>query len=180
MCGEAAHEPRAPQRGRQLVALDELARKPVLSESAGVVADVLGLLLRHREPQQADLPQGVARAQLLGELEDVPLRVERARVHRARGLDPEALARVVVERGRAGDQESAVAPAGAAGHRPGLEQDRLDPVLREPARAGQAADPAAYHAHLDLDVALERASRLVGSVEPEGRGTGEQLQDLRG
>ena len=170
--GQAAHEAGAPQRGRQLVALHDLAREAVVGQGARVIADVLGLLLGHRQPQQADLPERVARAQLRGQLVDVPLRLERARVHRAGSLGSVVLARVVVEGGGAGDQEAAVSPARAAGHGPGLEEHRLDAALREPAGAGEPAHAAADHARLDLHVTLERGARLVGSVQPEGGGAG--------
>jgi len=100
-----------------------------------MVADVLGLLLGHREPQQADLTQGVARAELPGERDHLPLGLECRRIHRSRALDAEPLARVVVEERDPRDQEAAVAPARASGHSAGLEQDRLDAVLGQPARA---------------------------------------------
>ena len=137
-----------------------------------MVAHVLGLLLGHGQPDQPDLAERVARAQLLGQGDHLPLRLERGRVHRPRPLDAEPLARVVVEERDARDQEAAVAPARAARHGAGLEQDRVDAVLREPARARQPAHATADHARLHLEVAVERRPRLVGRVEPEGRGAG--------
>jgi hypothetical protein len=79
---------------------------------------VLGLLLRDPHAQQPDAPHGVARAELLGELEHLVLRRERSRVHRAGALRAVSLAGVVVEGRHPGDQEAPVAPAGAAGDRP--------------------------------------------------------------
>ena len=75
---------------------------------------------------------------------------------------------VVVEGGHSREQEAAVAAAGAAGDRVPLEHDRVDAALGERAGAGQAADPAADHAHLGLHPAAQRRARLVGSVEPVG------------
>ena len=50
--GEAGHEAGALQRGREVLALDGLAREAVLPQGARVVAHVLGLLLGHREAEQ--------------------------------------------------------------------------------------------------------------------------------
>ena len=135
MVGEARHEPAALKGGWQVLALDGLAREAVRTQGGGVVAHVLRLLLRHGQAQQAHLPNGLVGSELFGERKDVPLRIERARVHRASALRPVLLARVVVEGGHARDQEAAVAPARAARHGPRLEQHRLDAELRQPARA---------------------------------------------
>jgi hypothetical protein len=168
--GQAAHETGPPERGCELVALHQLAREPVLTQGGGVVAHVLRLLVGDGQAQQPHAPDRVVHAELGRELVHVRLRRQRARVHRARSPRPVALAGVVVERGRPGDQEPAVAAARAACDGPGLEHQRLDAALREPARTREPRDTGADHAHLHLGVAVERGTCLVGRVQPVGRG----------
>ena len=165
--GAAGVEEGAPQRRRQLVALDQLGREAVGAQRLDVAAHVLGLLLGGGDAQEAGAPHRVAGAELRGQGEDLLLGLERARVEAARPLGAVALAGVVVEGGQPGDQEAAVAAAGAGRDRAALEHDRLDAVLGEPPRARQAADPRPDHAGLDLHVPRQRRARLVGLVEPE-------------
>ena len=170
--GEAGAVEAALQRGRQRVALDQLAGEAVGAQRGNLAAHVVGLLLRGRHAQQAGATDRVAGAELGGQLVDLLLGRERARVGVTRVLGPVALAGVVVEGGHPGEQEATVAPARPAGDGVALQHHGLHATPSKPARAREPAHARADHARLDLDVARERRSGLVGLVQPESGGHG--------
>jgi hypothetical protein len=178
--GQAGEQAGGAERGRKLLALDELAGEAVRAQRLHVPAHVLGLLLGDRQPQQAGPPDRVVRTELGGQLVDLPLRRQRARIDDPRPLHAVLLAGVVVEPGHAGDQEAAVAPAGAARHGAALEHDRLDAALGEAAGARETGHPGADHADVGLHRAREGRPRLVGLVEPIRRGAGAHARQLAG
>ena len=68
--GQAREAADAADGRRQVVALDDLGREAVLAQRLGVAQDVERLLLGGRHAQAADAPNGLARAELLGEREN--------------------------------------------------------------------------------------------------------------
>jgi hypothetical protein len=133
--GQAGVPDALAQRRRKLVALEQLTGKAIGAQRRDVAAHVLGLLLRGGHAQQAGPADRVGHPELRRQRVDLLLRLERARVDRSGALGSVALPGVDVERRRPGEQEAAVATAGAAGDRVALEHHRLDPVPRQPARA---------------------------------------------
>ena len=168
MIGQAADEAHAPERRRQLVALDDLAGEAVLLERCRVVAHVLGLLLRHREPQQADLAQRVAGAELVGELVDLALGLERARVHRRARSAPKRSRASLWKAATPAIRKPPLRPLAPPATVPASIRTVSIPCCASRPRAREPAHAAADHADLGLDVALERGARLVRRVEPEG------------
>ena len=87
--GQARDAPDAPQDRREVVGLDDLGREAVLAQRLDVAQDVDRLLLGRRHAQAADAPHGLARAELLGQREELLLRGERVGVEAAgRGSRP--------------------------------------------------------------------------------------------
>ena len=92
----------AAQRGRQRVALDQLSGEAVRAQPGDLLANVVGLLFRGGHAQQAGPADRIAGAELGGQLVDLLLSRERARVGVAGLLGAVALAGVVVEGGHPG------------------------------------------------------------------------------
>ena len=144
-----------------------------------MVAHVLGLLLGHRQPDQPDLAERVARAELLGERDHLLLGLQRGRVHRRARSTPSRSRASLWKSATPAIRKPPLRPLAPPATVPASSRTRVDPVLREPAGARQPADPPADHARLHLEVAVERRPRLVGRVEPERRGAGAHARPPR-
>ena len=151
--------PRAPKRGREVLALDRLAREAVL-RAARRRGRARARPPPRTPPAAAGPPAGARRPRRAPPPARTPPRCAssvRAYIARARSAPKRSRASLwKAPCRRSGSRRCA--RSRRRRRSPRLEQDRLDPVLRQPARARQPAHAAADHARLHLDVARRAAA----------------------
>jgi hypothetical protein len=163
---QASQQADAREMWRQVATLHDLGGEAVFAQRGGVAVDVEALLDRGGEPEAADAAHGVPGADRRSGRVHLLLCRERPGIELAGRLAPVAVARIDVERRGAGEQEAAVAAAGARRDGPLFQHGRAQPVLGEAHRAGQAADAGPDHAHVEPHGSVEWRAGPVGPVEP--------------